>query len=284
MSDTIQTELHDGTYVITLNRPEVENAMNGEMLEAFDAAIEEARTREEVLVVLVRGAGDSFSTGLDPRERGTLAFNPAPQDRPYMSDIFVDQWRRSEIWSRFSGLPKPKVAAVHGQCLGDAAMLVMLCNTSIASEDAIFGDPAIRMCLASANPLWMWTLGPRRAREVYFGRYLTGTTAQRWGLVTRVVPADELADEAQLAADSIARRGGMTGLDGQITGSFIGRTSSTGAGKSLARDFAVNLASLSAYQRYGFREGEYDFWKRVEELGIEDAMKERDERYAAYLA
>lgn len=283
MSDTILTEVQDGTCTITLNRPEVENAMNTEMLEAFDAAVAEAGEREDVLVLLIRGAGDSFSTGLDPRDRGTLAFNPAPADRPYMSDIFVDNWRRSEIWGRFSDLPKPKIATIQGKCLGDAAMLAMLCSTTIASEDAIFGDPAIRMGLSSANPLWMWTLGPRRARDVYFGRYLRADTAREWGLLTRVVPLDQLAEEGQLAADSTAKRGGMTGLDGQITGSFIGRTSTTASGKPLARDFAVNAAALSAYQRYGFRDGEYDFWKRVEELGIEDALTERDDRYAAYV-
>src|SRR6266849_3285996 len=183
----IETRLDGGVYELTLNRPQVENAIDGEMLDGIVAMLDEVERRDEIQGVLVRGAGASFCTGLDPREAGTKAFYPSPKERPYISDILVAQWSRYRIWRRLMELPKPLVTAVRGRALGEGALLVMLADLSIAAEGAVFGDPAIRMGMASANPLWMWLVGPRRAREIYFGRYIDAHTAERWGLISRVV-------------------------------------------------------------------------------------------------
>jgi enoyl-CoA hydratase/carnithine racemase len=278
----IETGLRDGMYEVTLNRPEIENAINAEMLDALTAVMEAVEGQEEIRGVLLRGAGNSFCVGLDPREAGTRAFYPSSKQREYVSKIFTDQWSRWRVWRRFAELPKPVVAAIHGRALGEGALLAMLANLSIAAEHAVFGDPSIRMGMASANPLWLWAVGPRRARDILFGRYIDASTAQRWGLITRVVPRAELEHEARVALDALIHRGGMAGIDGQIAGAYIRRSSSDAAGVATAQDFAQSIAALSAIQRYGFRAGEYDFWRRVEEIGIDAALKERDARYAAF--
>jgi enoyl-CoA hydratase/carnithine racemase len=278
----IETSLNDGMYEVTLNRPEVENAINTEMLDALAAVLDEVEQREDIHGVLLRGAGDSFCVGMDPRDAGTRAFYPSPSDRPYMSDIFINQWSRWRVWRRFSETPKPVVVAIHGRALGEGALMAMAADLSIAAEDAVFGDPAIRMGMASANPLWLWSVGPRRSREILFGRYIDAQTAARWGLITRVVPRSDLHQEALIALEARIKRGGMAGVDGQIAGSYIRHSGSDAAGVTTAKDFAQAIAALSANQRYGFRPGEYNFWARVQELGIEDALKERDERYAAF--
>jgi enoyl-CoA hydratase/carnithine racemase len=156
----------------------------------------------------------------------------------------------------------------------------MLADLCVATEDAVFGDPAIRMGMASANPLWLWHVGPRRAREIYFGRLIDARTALRWGLISRVVPPDELAEAAnQALAGLISHSAGMTGSDGHAAHQYLQRPATAAAGLWTAFDFAQSLAGLSAIQRGGFREGEYDFWSQVQANGIEDALAERDRRY-----
>ena len=277
----IETSLHDGMYDVLLNRPDVENAVNSEMLDALDAVLDEVEHNDEVHGMLLRGAGASFCAGLDPREAGTRAFYPAPKERAYLSQIFSEQWSRWRVWRRFAELPKPVVAAVQGRALGEGALLAMAADWTVAAEDAVFGDPAIRMGMASANPLWLWTVGPRRAREILFGRFIDARTALRWGMIMRVTPAAGVEQEARTALEGLTSRSGMTGFDGKLAHTYLNRGASEAAGFATAHEFAQGIASMSAAQRGGFREGEYNFWARVDEIGIEAALRERDDRYAA---
>ena len=135
------------------------------------------------------------------------------------------------------------------------------------------------MGMASANPLWLWAVGPRRAREILFGRYIDAPTAQRWGLVTRIAPDMDLENQAWAALEGLVSRPGMTGFDGHMVHDYIRRAASEAAGLGTAQEFAQTISAMSSIQRYGFREGEYNFWARVGEIGIEDALIERDARY-----
>ncbi|MGD9712772.1 MAG: enoyl-CoA hydratase/isomerase family protein [Thermomicrobiales bacterium] len=275
----IEVNFSSGICDVLLNRPEVENAINEDMLNVLAATVEEIEQRDDIRGVLIRGAGSSFCTGIDPREAGTGAFFPVPMDREYLSRLFADHWSRWRVWRRFAELSKPLVTAVHGRALGEGALFAMVSSWCVASEDAVFGDPSIRMGMASANPLWLWAVGPRRAREILFGRYIDATTAMRWGLVTRVVSSADLESEAWTALEGLVSRPGMTGFDGRMVHEYIHRAASEAAGLSTAQEFAQTIAAMSSIQRYGFRDGEYNFWARVGEIGIEEALVERDTRY-----
>jgi enoyl-CoA hydratase/carnithine racemase len=279
----IVTSLEDGVLDVLLDRPEVENAIDAEMLEGIARLVDEIEGSPAVHGVLLHGAGRSFCTGLDPRAAGGLAFYPSSKERPYVGDILSAQWQRGLVWRRLVQLSKPLVTAVQGRALGEGALLVMVSSLSFAAPDAEFGDPAIRMGMTSANPLWLWHVGPRHAREIYFGRSIDAQTAHRWGLISSVVTEGDVLEAAREGLLALmSHESGMTGSDGHAAHVYLNRTNTASAGVWTAFDFAQGLAGSSAIQRGGFRPGEYDFWARVEENGIEAALAERDQRYAAY--
>lgn len=109
--------------------------------------------------------------------------------------------------------PKNLLAQVHGYCLGLGCDIMMMCHFAIAAEDAVFGDPSVRMGYATANPLWTWRVGPKKARELLLtGRYVDAREALRIGLVTMVVPREKLEEEIDIACETIQT--GRTGIGG----------------------------------------------------------------------
>ena len=216
---TIRYEkLDDGIAVLTLDRPESLNAFSVQMRDDVHEALSAVRDAPEVRGLLVRGAGErAFCAGADLNEFGTT---------PSQTVARRVRWER-DVWGLWLALPKPVVAAVHGYCLGSGVEIACVCDLRVASEDAIFGMPEVGLGLipaAGGTQLLPRILGQGRTLDLLLtGRRFTAAEALAYGLVSEVVPGDEL-DEAALgllrsllrapdAALAAAKRAVSDGLD-----------------------------------------------------------------------
>ncbi|GAA2824636.1 enoyl-CoA hydratase [Crossiella cryophila] len=207
----------DAVAVVTMNRPEYRNAQNSAMTYALDEAFARAVDDPEVKVIVLAGSGEHFSAGHDigsPGRDADTAFDRKAVlwwdhtdreggDRRYAREmeVYLGMCRR---WRE---IPKPVIAMVQGACIAGGLMLAWVCDLIVASEDAFFADPVVRMGIPGveyfAHP---WVLGPRAAKEVLFtGDRFSAARAFEWGMVSRVVPRAELAEATFALAERIAR-------------------------------------------------------------------------------
>ncbi|MET9488297.1 enoyl-CoA hydratase [Nocardia sp. NPDC006630] len=214
--DVVLYEKRGAIAVVTLNRPDYRNAQNSVMTYALDAAFVRAVEDAEVKVIVLAGAGKHFSAGHDigtpGRDHHIKYENQAAlwwdhTDRPGGDQRFA---RETEVYlnmcRRWREIPKPTIAMVQGACIAGALMLAWSCDMIVASEDAFFSDPVVRMGIPGveyfAHP---WVLGPRRAKEILFtGDRFTAAQAYEWGMVNRVVEHDDLETETFALAEKIS--------------------------------------------------------------------------------
>ncbi|WP_442790915.1 enoyl-CoA hydratase [Nocardia sp. NBC_01327] len=214
--DVVLYEKRGAIAVVTLNRPDYRNAQNSVMTYALDAAFVRAVEDAEVKVIVLAGAGKHFSAGHDigtpGRDHHIKYENQAAlwwdhTDRPGGDQRFA---RETEVYlnmcRRWREIPKPTIAMVQGACIAGALMLAWSCDMIVASEDAFFSDPVVRMGIPGveyfAHP---WVLGPRRAKEILFtGDRFTAAQAYEWGMVNRVVERDDLETETFALAEKIS--------------------------------------------------------------------------------
>jgi enoyl-CoA hydratase len=202
--------------VVTMNRPEYRNAQNSAMTYALDAAFTAAVEDPQVKVIVLAGAGKHFSAGHDigtpGRDVDAHFDNRATLWWDHVGRAGGDQRfaRESEVYlgmcRRWREIPKPVIASVQGACIAGALMLAWSCDLIVASDDAFFSDPVVRMGIPGveyfAHP---WVMGPRAAKEFLFtGDRFSAAQALSWGMVNRVVPRAELAEETLTLAERIA--------------------------------------------------------------------------------
>jgi enoyl-CoA hydratase len=209
-------EVHEATAVVTMNRPQVRNAQNAKMTHALDDAFVRAMNDDAVKVVVLAGAGPHFSAGHDigtperdihrsfPRRATTWWEH---EDKGGAEAVFV---RESELYlgmcRRWRDLPKPTIAMVQGACVAGGLMLAWVCDLIVASEDAFFADPVVRMGIPGveyfAHP---FALPARVAKEMLFlGERMPAERAYQVGMVNRVVPRDKLREETLAVAKRMA--------------------------------------------------------------------------------
>jgi len=199
--DTVLYERDEpGIVRLTLNRPDVLNAVNLQMRDELWSAFHAFRDDPDARVLIVRGAGRAFSAGADISEFGTApSYVEARRAR-----------RERDLWGLLLHLPKPVIAAVHGYALGAGCELSLLCDLRVASEDAMFGLPEVALgYIPSAGGTQ--TLPRAIAPGVALHMILTGDPidaqeAYRRKLVQRVVPRDGLAAAADGWARALAAR------------------------------------------------------------------------------
>ena len=186
---------------IRLNRPEKLNAVDREMLDMLDGAVNRLHHDESVRVVVLEGSGErAFCVGADLNHIAT--FDP-PDIRKWVND-------GNRVLSRLANLPVPVIAAVHGYAVGGGLEFALACDLRIASEDSSFGLPEITH---GWFPGWGGThrllnvIGEAKAKEmILLGERIDAHTAQGLGLVNRVVPRQNLAGEVQGIAESLAQK------------------------------------------------------------------------------
>jgi enoyl-CoA hydratase len=185
---------------LTLNRSASLNALNAELMEALEAAFDEAAGDDDVRVVVLRGAGRAFCAGYDLNQDAEEGTKDAAEWQRELD-------RDTERLLRILELPKPVIASVHSYCLAGGTDLMLACDLAVASDDAVFGYVDIRFGSGVVSMFLPWVVGVRAAKELI----LTGedriaaAEALRIGLVNRVVPRDELDDATMALADEIAK-------------------------------------------------------------------------------
>jgi enoyl-CoA hydratase/carnithine racemase len=261
----------DGVCWITLNCPEKLNAINDAMLEELDEAFAAAEPDLEVKVVVVKGAGRAFSVGQDLSAVGTSEVLPDPR-RPLSTKRQLEaERRRNRRWEYIFNLAKPTIAQVHGYCLGAGCYLAMVCDMTIASEDAIFGDPLLRMGLLPHMPLWTWLIGIKKTKELlYSGRYMDAKEAEQFGLINKAVPIDKLEEEVVKLAKGISLLPG----DGLATSKDAINSVVEARGLGEAWRFTNNMQLVM--QRRTVESGEFNFFEVRDREGLKAAIKERD--------
>lgn len=194
----IVVSTEDGVGLITLNRPQVLNALNQATMDELVDVLEGFERDEGVRCVILTGAGRAFAAGADINE-----FKGA-------SSVEMLSRYRFQQWERIRKISKPIIAAVNGFCLGGGCELSMLCDIILAAEGARFGQPEINLGLmpgAGGTQRLPRAVGKHRAMElVLTGRQISAQQAYEWGLVNRVVPAEMLMDEAKKLAEEIAEK------------------------------------------------------------------------------
>jgi 2-(1,2-epoxy-1,2-dihydrophenyl)acetyl-CoA isomerase len=237
----VETSRDDAVLTITLNRPDVLNALNGATHRALAAALKEARDGE-VRAVVLTGAGRGFCVGQDLQEFGEM---------PNIADGLRERYHPNVLAIR--GLEKPVIAAVNGPAAGAGMSLACVCDIRIAGASAVFIPAFVGIGLVpdSGGTFFVTRiLGYARAFEwLCSGRRLTAAEAHAWGLVSEVVDDDALpARAAELAAELAALPTRAIGM----TKRLLDRASSSSLEDQLEREAQLQAA---ATQSEDFREG-----------------------------
>jgi enoyl-CoA hydratase/carnithine racemase len=184
----VEIEDRDGVRHVVLKRAEKRNALNGELIQALGAAIERAADDDSVRVVVLRGDGPMFSSGMDLNDLRALSQSPENL-RGYRRPIL--HW-----WNLLEEMPKPTICQIHGGCLGGAFELAVACDFRTMAEDAVAGIMEVRVGLlpdlggCSRLPA---VVGLGNAKELIMtGKVIDGREAHRIGFANRIAPADQL--------------------------------------------------------------------------------------------
>jgi len=200
--ETIVYDVKNRIGYITLNRPEKRNALNSQMLDELDGAFDKAEEDDDVKVVVLKANGPSFCSGYDLYDSPYLK---VPEEGYTYKNTYNLLHRIEERYLRIWNFPKPTIAQVQGHAIAAGCYLQLLCDISVAAEDAILGHPAQRWGGVSSMPLWQVMLGPKKARYLLFtGRTISGKEAERMGLVSLAVPHEKLEETVNQIASEIA--------------------------------------------------------------------------------
>lgn len=201
--ENLIVELENSTAIVTLNRPQRRNALSlALMLELTDCLDRIARDAS-VRAVILAAAGKVYCSGHDLSE---------------MTGRSVNDYRRifeacTELMTKIQSIPQPVIAEVQGIATAAGCQLVASCDLAVASEEAAFATPGVRIGLFCTTPMVALTraIGRKRAMEMLLtGEMIDAHTAAEWGLVNRVVPAAELRSETRRLADKIAASSSLT--------------------------------------------------------------------------
>jgi len=194
----------DGVATLTLNRPQVRNALSQHLMERLIAELDATAADAAVRVVVIAGAGPAFSAGHDLREVRSNT------DEAFYRTLFATC---STLMLKITHLPKPVIARVHGAAFAAGCQLVASCDLAVASETATFSTPGVNIGLFCSTPMVAVSrkIGRKPMMEMLLlGDPIGAAEAQRLGLVNRSVPADKLDETVAAFARKIAGRSALT--------------------------------------------------------------------------
>ncbi|NNA56203.1 enoyl-CoA hydratase [Pseudomonas koreensis] len=196
--ETILLEHHGRVGLITLNRPQALNALNAQLVSEVNQALDGLEADANIGCIVITGSKKAFAAGADIKEMAELTY---PQI--YMDDLFSDS-------DRVANRRKPIIAAVNGFALGGGCELALMCDFILAGDNARFGQPEINLGVLpgmGGTQRLTRAVGKAKAMEMCLsGRLIDAVEAERCGIVARIVPSDELLDEALKVAAVIASK------------------------------------------------------------------------------
>ncbi len=199
----IIVEIEDDIALIRLNRPDALNALNSELLEELGSALKEADANDKVRAIVITGNEKAFAAGADIKEMSEQSFVDVA-----FSNLFA------EASDTILSIRTPIIAAVSGYALGGGCELAMMCDFIIAADNAKFGQPEINLGVMpgmGGSQRLARFVGKSKAMDMNLtGRFMDAAEAERSGLVSRVVPAKRLLEEAMGAAQKIAEKSRLT--------------------------------------------------------------------------
>ena len=203
--ETLLVEDAEGVRLIRLNRPEALNALNSRLLGELAQVVRQAEADDAIGCLVITGSEKAFAAGADIKEMSSQTY---PQ--MFRADFFAGE---AEAVARCR---KPVIAAVSGYALGGGCELVMMCDIVIASETAKFGQPEINLGVTpgiGGTQRMTRAIGKAKAMDLMLtARMMDAAEAERSGLVSRVVPADRLLEEAMAAARKIAAQSPLAAM------------------------------------------------------------------------
>jgi enoyl-CoA hydratase len=266
--ETILVTAENGIGRISLNRPRVLNAINGQMVREVTAALNVLVIDPSVRVIVLSGEGRAFSGGFDLKESAANNYSTPMEWRTVIEADF-------EFIMQFWECRKPTISAIHGHCLAGGLELALACDLSIAGADAIMGEPEVRFGSGIVAMLVPWIVGPKHAKDML----LTGNDripaerAGAIGLVSEVVEAGEHLRRALEKAREIAT---AAPLSVELTKRAINRSFDIrGMRESLlaAMEIDILIEASGGEERTEFN-------RIRKEQGLRAAIDWRDSRYA----
>ncbi|WP_067522361.1 enoyl-CoA hydratase [Endozoicomonas ascidiicola] len=214
--DVVLYEVRDGVAIVTMNRPEYNNAQNSKMTYALDDVFRRASSDDDVKVIVLAGAGKHFSAGHDigtPGRDVDQTFDRASlwydhTNKPGGEFLYA---REQEVYlgmcRRWRDIPKPTIAMVQGACIAGGLMLAWVCDLIIASDDSFYADPVVRMGIPGVEYFaHAHELNPRIAKEFLFlGERMPAERAYQMGMLNRIVSRNELEEQTLAIAGRIAK-------------------------------------------------------------------------------
>ncbi|WP_177194701.1 enoyl-CoA hydratase/isomerase family protein [Alteribacillus iranensis] len=201
--ETVDYEVKGNVAIVTMDRPKQINSINKQITIDVKAALDEADKNKEVHAVILTGAGNNFSAGVDLKEvfdmPSPIGEEPSEVWRDHLEDMLTVSLK---MWN----LRMPVIAAVDGYALGGAADWVLSADVAIASDKVTFGEPEIRFGAAPPTLMMPWVLGMRKAKELlYTGDSVDAEEGHRIGVFNRVVPQEDLMEESLAMAEKMAK-------------------------------------------------------------------------------
>lgn len=238
-SSLVRIEVNLGVATVTLNRPEALNALSRALMGELAAAFCALQSRDDVGAVVLTGAGRAFCVGLDLKELG----GETPTDAPLNADS-------TDVSAALGAMRKPVIAAVNGYAITGGFELALMCDLMVGGPEARFADTHARVGVV---PGWGLSqrlpriIGPGRAKEMSLtGNYIDAETAERWGLINRIVPTAELVSFCQgLARD-------MVDTD-PVVRAEIHRLIDAGLGMTLPEGLALEREANQAHWQRSFQ-------------------------------
>jgi enoyl-CoA hydratase len=195
--ETILVDRDERVGTITLNRPQALNALNSQVMAEVTTAAAEFDADPGIGAIVITGSAKAFAAGADIKEMATLSFSEV-----FDADFFA-------AWSKLAAVRTPTIAAVAGYALGGGCELAMMCDVLIAADTAKFGQPEIKLGVLpgmGGSQRLTRAIGKAKAMDLILtGRTIDAAEAERSGLVSRVVPADDLLTEAKAVATTISQ-------------------------------------------------------------------------------
>ena len=246
----------NGVSTITLNRPQVLNALNNALAEELLNALSGLRGDAATRVIVIRGAGDAFMAGGDVGyfHRKLAEFPNRQEFRPIIVTMIE---KAQNLAAAIRNMPKPVVASVHGGCAGFGLSLMIACDLAIVADNAKFTLAYIHLATTpdgGASFHLPRMVGQKRAAEIAFlGDRFGAVEAERWGLVNRVVPLAELEEATGKLAGRLARgpalsyartKALLNASDNNDLGAQLVAETESFASSALTEDFAAGVAAF----------------------------------------